>query len=157
VLKQAALIRHKFDEDDYATVAASFGSIEEHKRYRDAVIHARVLSPTATIAPSFERKGETFEVLISMHALDTLCARLDALCLECAEISMLFFSSARFLGNLSRQQTEDEKREAWLEFRAGIVLLRDHQRRRKSLPSLPKFPDECLTPQQLAELQELQD
>lgn len=157
LLKETARIRHEFSERDSAIIADTFGSVMLHKRYRDGVIHARIFHPTAIVAPSHERRGGTFEVLVSKGALDALYAHLDMLCCECAEITSLFFSSARCLGNISRHISEDEKREAAQEFQAGIVLLLDLQRQRKALRPLPRFQEEPLPPEELEEPQSPQD
>jgi len=157
LLKETARVRHRFPERDYNVVADTIGQIMTYKRYRDGLVHARIFDATAVIAPSHERRGKTFEVLVSKDAIEILYEHMDQLCCECAEMAMLFFSSARCLGNISKALSEDEKQAAAEEFRAGIVLLLDLQSQRAALRPLPKFPPEPQAPEELEVPEEHQD
>lgn len=151
IIKDVA--RLAMNKDDCLVIANTCGSVMEHKRYRDAVIHACILDPTVTTAPTFKRHGKHYEVLVSDDALYALSARLALLSGEAA-IAMsafMFFGVAKGTLNAGRASLPDdqegEMRQAELEFQSCMAQLRDHQKTRKDLPPLPKFLEEPLDPE----------
>ncbi len=147
LLKQCAKLVHQMPEDHLRAIADTLGAAMEHKKYRDAVIHAKILDPDSTTAPTFERKGNVGEVVVTEEALDRLYNRLGWIRAEIDVIVTLFSNLAICGERLGKKRSEDEKQSALKELKACIPLLQDRQRRRKSLPPLPKFPEEPQVPQ----------
>ena len=58
LIKKGAEQHIRVPRDAMRIIADSLGSISEHKRYRDGVIHAWVTNPSADIADTIQRKGE---------------------------------------------------------------------------------------------------
>jgi hypothetical protein len=112
-------------------IADSLGSISEHKRYRDGVIHAWVVNPNADIADTIQRKGEVDETFMSAEALDGLYERLSILSDEAGDIISI----------LNYYLAVDRGREEIVQaLQACTVQALEHQKRRLALPSLPEFP-----------------
>lgn len=147
LLKEAMELELKFPEDKRRIVCATLGSIEEHKKYRDALIHAKILHPAATVAPSVERRGEIIETLVSEDAINALYERLTVIRAEFDEVVLIFSNTAIIRERISRHHSEDDKQKALKELPACFSRLQHLQKKRKALPPLPKFPVELLNPQ----------
>ena len=134
----------------------------KYKKYRDAVVHARILNAPAAIALSPARRGKFDEVLLTVEALDGLYDQLVIVrqeLIEACNIAIRLFSELRFapiravaaqaatppleralaLFDLPKRQYEQEIQDAQSRYQ-------EHQRRRLSLPPLPEFPEEPLIP-----------
>jgi hypothetical protein len=127
-----------------------------YKKYRDAVIHARILDAPAAIALTPGRRGKTDEVLLTVDALNGLFDRLVLVRLELIEAcnvairlstklhlalvakATIAISSDRDraaqIADRSKSQLEQEIHEA-------LSRYREHQKNRRSLPPLPEFRD----------------
>lgn len=158
IIKRAALVTHKLSEEDYRTIADTLGTLGFYKQHRDAVVHARILNARAAVAPSFQQKGKTIEVLVSAKALDELHQRLEVVSLEASLVTEILFQAAVFRGKISpKRPTKREMLQASKLFRGYMAQLRKVQRLRQSLPPLPEFPEECPSPPDSEEKQEPQD
>jgi hypothetical protein len=140
------------------------GGFSLYKKYRDAVIHARVLDAPQAIAISPAKRGKTDEVLLTAKALDGLYDRLVLVRLELIEacnVAIRLYTEHRFkplraaagvpsqyqevtdrlaeLADLPKRQYEQEIQEA-------LTRYREHQKRRLSLTPLPEFPPEPANP-----------
>lgn len=147
LLKQCAKIVHQMPEDHLGPIADTLGAAMENKKYRDAVIHAKILDPDSITAPTFERKGNVGEVVVTEEALDCLYERLGWIRAEIDVIVNLFGYLAICNDRMAGEHSEDEKKSALKGLKACIPLLQDRQRRRKDLPPLPKIPEERQAPQ----------
>ncbi|MCH8615765.1 hypothetical protein LZ016_06580 [Sphingomonas sp. SM33] len=109
------------------------------KRWRDAVIHARLFDFRTGVARVPERQGRTSEVLLSLEALEGLYNRLVALKNELWSLWEILERRSRLTrGGISDQHRERLEREnsgAWAQA---------HERReyRLSLPPMPSFPED---------------
>jgi hypothetical protein len=122
------------------------------KQYRDAVIHARDLDAVSGIAFTSVKRGKLYEVLLTIKALDGLYERLVLMKLELVEASIIAtrLSTIRQMDRLARQMhdflaTQHEfpartKAKSEQAIQAVMSRYREHQKRRLSLPPLPKFP-----------------
>ncbi len=142
LLKQCAKIAHRLPDDHLTAIADTLGSAMEHKKYRDAVIHAKILDPDSATAPTNERKGNIGEVVVTEEALDGLFRRLGWIRAEIDVIVTLFSTLPLCVDHKSMDFPEDEKQSALTELKACIPRLLDRQHQRKGLPPLPRIPAE---------------
>jgi hypothetical protein len=122
-------------------MAESFGegSFKLFKKYRDAVIHARILDPEAGIGELLESKGTHSEVLLTAAALNSLYNHLDMLRLELSEL-LLVTITTQLLSVLSSDDPKRSQLEA--EIQESFVRAQEHRSQRLSLPPIPGFPSE---------------
>jgi len=128
-----------------------------YKKYRDAVIHARILDAPTAIALTPANRGKVDEVLLTVEALNGLFERLALVRLElieacniairlrtelrwapirnAAEATSADKDRAAQIGDLPKRQFEQEIQEA-------LSRYREHQRSRRSLQPLPEFREE---------------
>jgi hypothetical protein len=109
------------------------------KKYRDVVIHARILDASRGTGETLESKGRHTEVLLTANALNGLFDRLDLLREELTELYVIF-TRARLIGSLGAGHPERGPLEA--ETQAHLAQAQEHRTRRLSLPPLPEFPPE---------------
>lgn len=109
------------------------------KKWRDAVIHARLVDMHHAIG-WIPNKGRREAVLLSESALEGLYHRLATVSAEMREIVSI--SSSAY--NISRLSVGDDPNRAQLEESIQVASrqLDRLQKIRKSLPPLPKFPEE---------------
>ena len=135
------------------------GGFSLYKKYRDAVIHARILDAPAGIGLSPARRGEVQEVLLTASALNGLYDRLVIIRLELIEacnIAIRSFSDRRWTPLRALLDPSDSKaylpkRQYEQEIQACLSRYREHQKRRLLLPPLPEFPEEPPVPQSMEE------
>jgi hypothetical protein len=86
-LAKIGMLELSADEQTVNLLAQTLGEagFKEHKKYRDAVIHARVSDAPAGIALSPARRGKIDEVLLTVDALNGLYDRLALVRLELIE------------------------------------------------------------------------
>ena len=133
------------------------------KQYRDAVVHARVLDAPAGLAQSPGKRGKTNEVLLTVDALNGLYERLALIrreLIEAYQITLRLFVD-RYISKMAVHLRQPAPHLAAIadlgqshsesKIQAAIVRYREHQNRRLSLPPLPEFPDELLTPPMMEE------
>jgi hypothetical protein len=142
ILRKAAQLQKKFPEPYLKVIGITTGGVEEHKRYRDGVVHVRLLDPTSEVAPTSIRRGKSDEVLISKPALQALYARLAIL----AEETLALGDALGFTFLDGEDCFDPTRAEASECFQAYFAQVQEHQKHRQSLPPLPKFPDSPPTP-----------
>lgn len=147
------------DEKTVALLGQTFGDagFKEYKKYRDAVIHARVLDAPTGIALSPAKRGKLDEVLLTVDALNGLYERLAFVRLELIEacnIAIRLFSERRWAPIRKAASTltpnadrlaaiaDLPKRQYEQEIQAALSRYQEHQKNRLSLPPLPEFPEE---------------
>lgn len=153
IIKKGARLVPLFNEEQCNLIAATIGSIAEHKKYRDAVIHARLFNPDSDIAGTTKRKGKSYEVLISEDALRALYDRLRILSDEIIAVWRLLEGFNFVALDFESGDYDLDKLLASPELRDGFAQLQQHQNRRLSLPPLPRFPDQDTTPPEKGVLQ----
>jgi len=128
------------------------------KKFRDSVIHARVLDAPAGLALSPGKRGKTNEVLLTVAALNGLYDRLTLLRLELIEACQIAArlwldrkmketaNSVRPLAPLAAEFADHMQSKTGPEIQAVIAQYRQHQNHRLSLPPLPAFPEESPLP-----------
>lgn len=146
LLKQCAKLVHRIPDKHLEAIADTLGSAMEHKKYRDAIIHAKILDPDSATAPTNERRGNVGEVLVTEEALDGLFRRLGWIRAEIDVIVTLFVTLSICRNRQDVGLPEDEKQSALKELKACIPRLLDRQYQRKALPPLPRMPVEPPTP-----------
>jgi hypothetical protein len=134
------------------------GGFGEMKRYRDAVIHARVLDAPTGLALSPRGRGKTDEVLLTVEALGGLYTRLTLLRFELIQACNIAreLADIQHLKKISRGLDKVAPHLAAIcdlgrsrhgsEIQDAIVRFRERQNHRLSLPPLPEFPEELLVP-----------
>jgi hypothetical protein len=130
------------DKGDAVLIADTLGAVEEHKRYRDAIMHANLFDPDIPIGLTWQRRGQIFEVLLSADALDSLCGRLCLLHKETACVVQMFHFNLLRHGYYRFNTFECSQQQAEQSFQEYRARLLDLQTQRRSLRPLPKFPDE---------------
>lgn len=131
----------------YEVIAGSLGAAELYKKYRDAVIHARVHDPFSPYAPSFKNKGDTVEVLISLDALKNLLQRIRIVQEELGQITHVMHGMALLRNRILTQDLpEDERQQIVEKVRYSLSQVHSLQKTRNTFPPLPKFPEESSTP-----------
>ena len=143
-IKAATKFIHRMPDTERVLIAHALGMAMEYKRYRDAVIHAKVLDPSSPVAPTTERKGKVDEVLITKEALVALYKRLGALLSEVDILPRIFGNLAIAHGRLiaTKDAPANDKRSAARQVKSGFLQLQALQQNRTTLPPLPRFPDE---------------
>ncbi|WP_439375340.1 hypothetical protein [Bradyrhizobium sp. DASA03120] len=109
----------------------------QFKKYRDAIIHARIQDPALGYGEVVESRGRLVQVLLTAEALNILADHLDALSQELA-CFILLFMKIREVYNEPIQDTEPFAREILDLF----ARAKRHRKNRQFLPPLPKFPEE---------------
>lgn len=111
------------------------------KKYRDAVIHARILNNKIGIGELIESKGRHMEVLLSQAALDGLFNHLEAIRLELAALMLMMFEAFSLKNDAS---ADDPKKSSYEEdIQNYFAQAQSYRTRRLSLPPIPEFPDEA--------------
>jgi hypothetical protein len=126
----------------------------KYKKYRDAVIHARILDAPTGIAISPAKRGKRQEVLITVNALNALYDRLVLVrneLIEICQITIRLYTTRRW-GPMSQiaaqivpnagQIPGPPTRQIEQEIQEALSRYRVLRKRRQSLPPLPEFPDE---------------
>jgi len=116
------------------------GGFSLFKKYRDAVIHARIFNKEESIGELVESKGKHIEVLLSKAALDGLYTHLEAIRRELSTLLVLL-SEASYLKQEGLNDQEKAQHEAKIQ--EYFVRARSHRTQRLSLPPIPEFPDEA--------------
>lgn len=130
----------------YEMIAGSLGAAELYKKYRDAVIHARVHDPSSPYAPSFKNKGDTIEVLVSLDALQNLLQRIRIVQEELGHITHVMHGMALLRNRLLTQDLpEDERQQIAAKVRDSLFRVQSLQKTRNKFPPLPEFPEELST------------
>lgn len=152
------------DENTIGLLGQSLGDagFKEYKKYRDAVIHARILHAPSGIALSPAKRGKLDEVLLTVDALNGLYNRLTLVRLELIEacnVAIRLFSERRWapVRAIAMQAAtppleralglfDPPKRQYEQEIQEALSRYLQHQKRRLSLPPLPQFPEESPIP-----------
>lgn len=130
-----------FDAAEQAFLASSLGDagFKQLKKWRDAVVHARLLDRETSIARVYERRGAVAEVLLSLDALKGLFARLDLMKVELYALTVVTDVRSKLIRDGDRLEPEHKER-LEREDREWWVRARSHQTQRLSLPPMPEFP-----------------
>jgi hypothetical protein len=125
------------------------------KKYRDAIIHARMQDVPAGIGVTPGKRGKREEILLTESALDGVYRRLAMMRREFPEISKIAITLRVFRDqtpSLFEMQflSEDYKEKSWQrvleEAQASWTQIQEHRKQRLALPPLPEFPEELNAP-----------
>lgn len=141
IIKSAAKNHVGFSETICKMIENTCGACEEHKRYRDGIVHARMLDPDDPIAETSQRKGKTDEVLVTEEALNALYNRLIANCGELSDVLSLIYLKKQLRNAKQRELSRTMQSRIEQSIRHSETRFRDRQKGRLSLPPLPKFPE----------------
>lgn len=150
VIRIAARTRLRMTPDALEILSNSLGDAKEYKSYRDAIIHAQVYNATLGVGITYQRRGRVIQVLLSEQALDGLYDRLVLMRDELMRMLQLAFSIGLYLRQLPITEEPDVPQLLSGQGAQSLIARsREHQNARRSLPPLPKFPEEALAPQGL--------
>jgi hypothetical protein len=143
IIKDACKRRIEMPDSVYLPIAQTLGAIGEHKKYRDALIHVRLINPDDPIAPTFQQRGDSWEVLVSKEAVYALCTRLNYLRDEMDTVIVLFHHTKRWeMAGRDPQTAAATRVQVEEEMRRCLQVHRLLLNRRAKLPPLPEFPEE---------------
>jgi hypothetical protein len=141
ILKKAAKVVYKMPEHYLRMIADTLGAIEEHKRYRDGIIHANIRHPESPTAETAKRRGVVDEILVTDEALTALYERLCFLREEIDQLTYVYFCAWLY----GEKEYSRKKRLIVEEMKACTIQLRVLQTERKALSPLPRFPEKLPT------------
>jgi hypothetical protein len=137
---KAALKKHLgFAEPDYVCFVDVFGRALRFKKYRDGIAHSRPIYAGQQIAPTVMNQGDLYETLISTEHLGIFYEHLVALY---GELRIVIITIQAMQRAAKRGRTPGVRGEIEAIVRDGIAQVRSHQQTHKSLPPLPRFPQE---------------
>ena len=128
------------------------------KKYRDGVIHARVLDASIGIGRTIAKRGKFDEILLTTEALDGIYVRLVSIREELMVFAMitsalLSHAAVVYSGKLLKsdypkidRSVDKHKTDTEQDIQALLSRYRGHQKNRLSLPPLPEFPDKSPAP-----------
>jgi hypothetical protein len=131
------------NDDARKCIKYTLDGIVEYKRYRDDIVHSVPYDIDKGIAHMFKRHTDLVQTLVTKDALKGLYARMKLILDELREIDLLYRladeNGARAvypdeLDPLERRHIQDVP----LQTARAVEV----QKARKSLPPLPRFPDE---------------
>jgi len=156
---KTAIIKYVIDQvvknnNDIIELKESVGRFAEFKGYRDAIIHARVLSAALGIGISAERRAAKAEVLLRADALETFYSHILALQKE-------LLSATEFLTSIMARNllanSDPNIPSAEQEILDRRVRFQETRNSRHLLTPMPKFPTESeLREEESQVLEELQ-
>jgi hypothetical protein len=111
------------------------------KKYRDAVIHARIINRVTGVGELIESRGRHVQVLLSEKALDGLYDRLEAVRMELAAFLKIFDCQSEI--NSLRRDDDPDREQLAAKILKFFALAQKYRNRRLSLPPLPEFPDQA--------------
>jgi hypothetical protein len=130
-------------DDARECIKLSLAGVSECKKYRDAIVHSLTFDVDKGIAQEIGRRAETQEVLVTMEALTGVYNRLEILLDELRYVDLLLrLGDEEGAATIYRDQPDPLKLRRERDVPIGIAQVREHQKRRQSLPPLPKFPEE---------------
>jgi hypothetical protein len=118
------------------------GVFKRFKKYRDAIIHARVLDAEMELGHVVERQAKQSEVLLTTGALNLLYQHLNALRFELHELTMAFFHKRVAVVEFMAMKDAHKRPPYEAVFQEWIARFRDRRTKRQALPPLPEFPPE---------------
>jgi hypothetical protein len=135
LIKRGAERYLRVPQESIDLLSDSLGEIDRYRKYRDGVVHAWVTEPNAKTADIVQRRGIIDEVIISEGALESLYERLLWLEDESGDILLIL--------NYYLEMNVHGRPDIAQLVQIGIPEIREHQKRRKSAPPLPAFPEDA--------------
>jgi hypothetical protein len=137
LINQASVKRLRLDHELF-DLTETLGVAKECKTNRDGVIHAQLYNADKGLGILYKREGQ-YDVLLSQEALDSLYARLIAIR---DELRIIVFILTTLNEALREDASADlERLQCEPAVQGYVSQLREHQKARRSLPPLPKFPE----------------
>lgn len=138
-------------------VASTLGEIGTLKTYRDAVIHANIHEPKATMAQTSIKHGKPYEVDISVKTLRALLGRIRGFQME---MSAVFSVTSHHFTEVDLESDNYKDASEVINGRYPQLHLRQLRKRqtmRKSLPVIPKLQEELPSHQPKAKKPHIQE
>jgi hypothetical protein len=124
---------------EFLSVTLGDGGFKLLKKYRDAVIHARIVNRITGVGELIESRGRHSEVLLTKDALMGLFQRLEEIRMELA--SLMGAIDAKWWINSFRDPDDPDRAQYEAKIPRCFALAQDYRSRRLSLPPRPEFPD----------------
>jgi hypothetical protein len=124
---------------EFISVTLGDGHFKLLKKYRDAVIHARIVNKVTGVGELLESRGRHTEVLLTKDALMGLYKRLKEIRMELA--CLLMVMDAKHWINQFRDPNDLDKAKHEEQIPAYFALARQYRDQRLALSPLPEFPD----------------
>ena len=136
ILRERATRSRIFNDDARSCIRISLNAISEYNKYRNCIAHSVPYYPDRGRALTADHKAALFQVLVTKDTLSALYSKLSLLLTELKEIDLLY--------RLADEHGEERYpiRQRLRDMLAHIVKVRETQKARLSLPTLPMFPDE---------------
>ncbi len=132
-----------------ACIKLSLDAVAEYKKYRDAIVHSVPFDVERGITQRFDSRAKISQILLTIDALSAFYQRLELLLAELPEIDLLFrlADEVALRRSIVRGSVSDPlKLRRERDVPVQTIRAQEHQKKRLSLPPLPEFPDESLTP-----------
>jgi hypothetical protein len=129
------------EAQDFMSISLGNEGFKLLKKYRDAVIHARIVNRLTSIGELVESRGKHSEVLLSREALRGLYERLELMRRELASLYMVM-DTHHWLNHL-RNPDDPDSAQYEAKIPKFLALAHEYRQKRLSLPSLPEFPNEA--------------
>jgi len=129
------------EEKVWKLIEISLSGITEYKRFRDGVIHARVLDAPQGIGEIIQKRGAREEILLTEKALNALYDRLVLLRSELVSITLIFEKVSRHLQIDILRDKRPNTKSLSQDIQAYVSQLQQHQSQRLLLQPLPGFPE----------------
>ena len=147
IAKKAAANVLGFEKANLAAVVAALDELLEYKRYRDAIVHAKLTNRKSGIGLVFKRGGKAYEILLTAKALNALYQRLWSLKKDLDTISVTFDIRGYYLALDRAREMIKERDASWTpdvveEHNELLAVVEENHKKRQSLPPLPGFPED---------------
>jgi hypothetical protein len=130
-----------------ACIKSCFEAVLEYKNYRNAIVHSNIFDIDKGLAVGGDRRGQAYEVLITIEALNALYERLVIILDELPQIDLLFRLADEFeAATIYPQEANPSLMRRNRDVPVMTKRVLQHQARRLALPPLPEFPKEPPTP-----------
>jgi hypothetical protein len=130
-----------FTDDEMALLcdALGEGGFSGLKKWRDGVVHARMLDINSSVGRLTQKQGVTEDVLLSLDALKGLFRRLELMRAELWRFMLIVQRKARIgateISDQHRERLEQEIQAEW-------VQVREFRNQRRLLPPMPEWPED---------------
>jgi hypothetical protein len=121
------------------------------KRYRDDIIHSVPFDIDKGIAHAFKHHTDVVQTLVTEGALNGLYSRMKLILDELREIDLLYRLADEEGAKLAyrREELDPLERRRTRDVPGQTARCQEVQKARRSLPPLPKFPDEDEAPSEM--------
>jgi len=131
------------NDDARQLIKITLDGVLEYKRFRDDIAHSVPYDIDKGIAHTFKYGTEMVQTLVTIEALNGLYQRLKLLLDELRDVDLLYrLSDERGAFAVYPEEPDPVGRRRTRDVPLQTARLQETQKRRLSLPPLPRFPDE---------------